>query len=387
MTTLSAPLPAPALHRRHLGVLTVVVVLVLVLHAFVTYEVAQQMQEAGPDKLSIKRMDAVFVSEVKLSAPPVAAAVVQPPSKAVAPSLGKRRARKVHKPVRVASAPEEPASQPDNTEMIQAAAAAEAASAALEAPASAPVAETASSAPLSAQSASAPQPGPVFVWPKATRVSYKLEGYFRGPFYGTASVEWVRQDSRYQVRLDASVPVLGGISMISEGDIVPEGLSPSRYESVNRLFFKTSKPNVLQFNADDVVLTNGDHVKRLPEMQDPVSQLIQLTYKFIVNPGLLKPGNTVELPMVWSKRSELMAFDVLDEQVLNTPLGEIPTVHVKPRRMVEDKDNLTGEIWFAPSLQYLPIRVYTKRGDTYIDMQMDRAPQQTPGDAPAAARP
>jgi hypothetical protein len=369
------------------------VAFVLLMHAFVTYEVAQEMQDVAPDKRSIKRMQATYVSEVKLSAPPVAAAAVKPvappvPAPAVKPA---KPAKKPRKPAKAASAPQETASEPDTVKQAEQPAS-EAASAMAEAkppaePASAPSSPEASIAAQAAASAPA-RHGPVFVWPKATRVNYKLEGYYRGPFYGTASVEWVRQDSHYQVTLTAGVPIWGSMTMTSDGEIVPQGLSPRRYESLNRLLFKTSKPNIMSFEDNEVVLANGERVKRLPDMQDPVSQLIQLAYKFITNPGLLKPGNTIEMPMVWTKRFEMIAFDVIDEEVLKTSLGDIPTFHVKPRRMVQDKDNLSGEIWFAPSLQYLPIRILTRWPDNvYLDMQMEGAPQQTPGDAPDSVAP
>lgn len=364
------------------------VAFVLLMHGLVTYEVAQEMQDAAPGQLSIKRMQATYVSEVKLSAPPVAAAVIKPPAPP-APAPISKPAKKPHKPAKTASSPQETASEPEVVKQAEQAAS-EAVSAVAEAKPPAQPASAASTpeAAMTAQAAaSAPaKQGPVFVWPKATRVSYKLEGNYRGPFYGTASVEWVRQDNHYQVSLTAGVPIWGSMTMTSDGEILPQGLSPRRYESLNRLLFKTSKPNIMSFEENEVVLANGERVKRLPDMQDPVSQLIQLAYKFITNPGLLKPGNTIEMPMVWTKRFEMIAFDVIDEQVLKTPLGDIPTFHVKPRRMVQDKDNLSGEIWFAPSLQYLPIRIFTRWPDNvYLDMQMDGAPQQTPGDAPGPA--
>jgi len=376
--------PARSRPRRHAGLLAGMIALVVLLHAAVTYEVAQEMLDAAPSQLSIKRMEATYVSEIKMTAPPVAAAVIKPLAPPAPQSIAKPK--KAPKPPKAASAPQEKPSEPEAAKQLAQAASEPASTVAQAKPAAAEAASAAASstAPvMSAQAASAPsKEGPIFVWPKATRVSYKLEGNYRGPFYGTASVEWVRQDGRYQVSLNAGVPIWGSMTMISEGEILPQGLSPKRYESINRLLFKSPKPNIMTFEETEVVLANGERIKRIPDMQDPVSQLIQLAYKFVVNPGLLKAGNTIEVPMVWTKRFEMVAFDIVDEEVLKTPMGDVPTFHVKPRRMVQDKDNLSAEIWFAPSLQYLPIRIYTKwKDDIFLDMQMDRAPQQTAGNA------
>lgn len=366
-------------HRRALAALTVGVVAV---HLWLTHEVSSRMQELAPPELTIKRMEATYVTQVSLSAPPVAAAVLPQPTQATptAPVPSKKRKPK---PVKAASAPEE------KTVVAEAEGSA---SAAMPAP-SAPVAAEPPAWKESAPKGPVPDPayaqeiptapaGPTFIWPKATKVSYKLEGYFRGPFYGTASVEWVRQENRYQVRLDANVALLGSMSMVSEGLIRREGLSPERYESVNKVALRAPKINVVSFEDNEVVLGTGERVPRAPNMQDPVSLLIHLAYQFIAKPQLLKPGNTIELPLAYGKKAETLAFDVMEEDVQHTDIGDIPALRVKPRRTNQEKGDLVGETWFAPTLQYLPIRILTKAGEVTLDMKMEGAPQQTPGDAP-----
>jgi hypothetical protein len=256
--------------------------------------------------------------------------------------------------------------------------------------------QTAEAAASTAASASASvmglqTDGTPFVWPKAARVNFKMEGYYRGPIYGQASVEWVRQDLRYQVHIEASIgpsfAPLGAWRLSSEGQITPDGLVPHLYENMNRLLIKTSPIRHIEFKGDEVILPDGRHLPRTPDMQDPASQFIQLAYRFIRNPGLLKPGNTIEMPIVWLKKTDRLAYDVLGEEVLRTSVGNIGTVHVRPRRAETDpNNNINAEIWFAPELQYLPIRILMRLDDkTYMDLRMDGAPQETPGDAESEA--
>jgi hypothetical protein len=321
------------------------------------------------------------VSEVRLSkppAPPAPAKVAPPPAR---PSPKKRSKPR---PVEAASAPEEVASAPQEQDHLTVVA--EAASEP-EAGASTPTVPPAEAASTPAAPAAEPG-GPPFIWPKATRVTYAMEGNYRGPIYGQASVEWVRQEMRYQVRIEASVgpsfAPLGSWKLISEGDIKPEGLSPNRYQNTDRLLFKSRAPRTIEFESEEVVLPSGTRVARLPGMQDPASQFIQLAYRFIMNPSLLQVGNTIEMPLVWLKRTETLAYDVINEETLKTPMGEMETFHVKPRNLKAESGNtISAEIWFAPGLQYLPIRILTRLDDqTFMDMRMDRAPQQTPGDIP-----
>ena len=42
-------------------------------------------------------------------------------------------------------------------------------------------------------------------WPRSLRLKYRLNGHYRGPVFGEAEVEWLRQGLRYQVRLRVQV--------------------------------------------------------------------------------------------------------------------------------------------------------------------------------------
>lgn len=379
---------APGAHeagRRRWGVILALTLLVALAHLLVTYEVSQQMADlAAPPESAIKRMEATYVSEIKQTAPPVAAVAPPTPPAPAQAAAPKKRNPKVAK---AASSPDDAASAAKVTEAASAPAMGASTPPSTIAKAEEPTPATSSPDSDKPEIANAPSvaaSGPVFIWPKATKVSYKMEVFYRGPIEGgKATVEWVRQNQRYQVRLDASVPLLGWISMVSEGKVVANGLSPERYESVNQFLFKSSKPATLKFEEQEVVLSSGERITRVPEVQDPVSHLIHLAYRFITHPNLLQQGNTIEMPLASSKRMDMIAYDVINEEVLHTGMGDVRTMHVKPRRLTQDKNALLGDIWFAPSLQYLPVRIYAKwADDIYIDMQMDGAPQQTPGDPP-----
>jgi hypothetical protein len=375
--------PASQAGRLHWALLGLALVVTL-LHLWLTQVVGQTLSEPGREP-SIKKMQAVYASEMRLSQAPVARAATAPTP---APQTGAKRkpSRKPPEVAHAASAASEP-EEPPKLADAAASAASEAAPEAMAAASAPPMAAASQAAPAGTATATAPSDpkAPTFIWPKATRVSYKMEGNFRGPIYGQASVEWLREGSTYQVFVEASVgpsfAPLGSWRLSSQGEIRPEGLYPRRYENMNRMLTRSSPVQGLQFDDDEVTLSNGGKIPRKPGMQDPASQFIQLAYSFMLNPLLLMPGNTVYLPMVWLKKSEVIAYDVLNEEVLHTPLGDIPTYHVRPRRMDGDSNNMSAEIWFAPGLQYLPVRILTRANEqTFMDMQMDKAPKQAPGE-------
>ncbi len=220
-----------------------------------------------------------------------------------------------------------------------------------------------------------------FEWPPSTRLSYRLTGNVRGPVEGQARVEWLRQGTRYQVFLEASVgPAFAPLMTrreSSEGEITSEGLRPRRYDMEMDVIFRDRRRSTIHMDADAVRLPGGGVVTpRPPGLQDAVSQFVQLTWLFTTQPALLSPGQTVELPLALPRRVEPWQYDVLAGEPLYTTAGLVDAMHVRPRRPARPGD-YTAEVWIAPSLQYLPVRIVVRQdAETYIDLQIERLPEQ-----------
>ncbi len=57
-------------------------------------------------------------------------------------------------------------------------------------------------------------------------------------------------------------------------------------------------------------------------------------------------------------------------------MGPLPTWHLRPSRPAGGGD-LTAEVWLAPALQYLPVRLIIRQDiDTFIDLMLKGAPLQ-----------
>ena len=137
-----------------------------------------------------QRLKAVFVAELRPTAAPVVAPGVEP-----APPT--QRAALTRPPLAAEAASAPAAAEPP---IVTSAAepVVEPARETLPAPPSAAVSEPDPPTAPVAQAASAPPP---FEWPRSTRLSYQLTGYYRGAVSGRASVEWLLVGNRYQVHL------------------------------------------------------------------------------------------------------------------------------------------------------------------------------------------
>ena len=160
--------------------------------------------------------------------------------------------------------------------------------------------------------------------------------------------------------------------------IQAEGLAPRRYENANRLFIRSTRTRATTMGSDEVQLSNGNRQGRPTGLQDPASLLIQLAYGFIQDPSRLKAGTLIELPVATTRKMDTMVFEVQPEETLDTPVGRIKAVRVKPRHALLEKGNAPADIWFAPELQYLPVRilVQVEGQPTFMQLSLSAPPMQ-----------
>lgn len=320
------------------------------------------------------RIEVAFVKALSQAAPPPAAA---PRARPVA------RKRRVPAAAMPASAPAPSVPLPEPIVVLPEPAApsppsATAAASQPEAP-DTPLATSAPSEPAAA--ASAPRL-PAFEWPPSTRLTYSLLGNYRGEVHGSARVQWVRAGTRYQVHLDVAIgpsfaPLISR-RMTSDGDLGEGGLSPRRYDESTRLPFQSARRATVQFTPGLVTLANGSVRDAPADVQDTASQFVQLTWLFTTQPQLLRVGGKVEIPLALPRRVDRWIYEIVAEERLSTPVGPVDSFHLKPRRaQARPKGELAAEVWIAPTLQYLPVRIRIEQdAETYLDLLLDAAPLQ-----------
>jgi hypothetical protein len=185
-------------------------------------------------------------------------------------------------------------------------------------------------------------------------------------------VQWQREQNRYQVRVDLRMALVIGVSMISQGEVSESGLLPRVYEE--QLLGRVRRVGV---DGGWVKFNDGSQVLAPPALQDTVSQLVELSHRFSSGREALKVGGQVS---VWLARPQGMAwwtYDVVEKETLTTPeLGPVQAFHLVPRPIANPSGVITAELWFAPSLQYLPVRIRISLGDgNFVDLMVERIEQ------------
>ena len=343
---------------RHRKAALLIVLAVVALHVIVTRNVLDRMAEFAAPQAMPPRIQVAYVRELELAPPPQVAPVV------AAPVPRRPRAAAAPAPAAAASAPLEAAEEPPR---------------AVPEPIPLPVAEApeppVAEAVAVAEAASAPE-APAFDWPVSTRLTYALTGNYRGEINGDAQVEWVRVGTRYQVHIDVSLGPLISRRMSSQGELVGDRLLPSRYDEETRVLLREPRRSTILFNADEVVLANGERRERTPGVQDSASQFIQLAATFTTQPELLRAGNAMEVLLALRHRIGTWTYDVLGTEDVATPFGPVATWHLKPRNIVSRGTELSAEVWIAPQLRYLPVRMRIRQDEqTYADLVIARRPE------------
>jgi len=306
---------------------------------------------------------------------PARAAVTSIASKPAAPRP--RPAASAAEAVAAAAEPEEPSPPP----VAEAQSALEPASAPVPVPAdvaaSAPAATEAVAAPpraAASEPAAASQGRDLDGWPVDTRLNYRLGGLFRnGELHGSARVQWQRQDQRYQTRVDIDITLLVSLAMTSQGEVTPLGLKPEAYEELRR-----SGPRSARMGEDTIVLSDGRKVPKPQGVQDTASQFVELSHRFSSGQERLEVGRSVTFWMARPGGVDLWTYDIVGRDMLKTPaFGEVEAFHLKPRNITNPRGNIAAEMWFAPSLQYLPVRIRINMGEeTYVDLMVDKIEQR-----------
>ena len=207
-------------------------------------------------------------------------------------------------------------------------------------------------------------------WPIDTRLSYRVGGYYRGELHGKARVEWLRDGDHYQTRIDID---LGLVSMVmtSQGQIREKELAPSAYEEST-----IGKRRSVQLQ-DKIVLSDGRQVARPDGVQDTASQFVELSHRFSTGQLALEVGRSVSFWMARPGGVDFWTYDVAGKEVLQTPLlNAVEAFHLKPRPQANPRGNITAEMWFAPSLQYLPVRIRVNSGEASVDLIVDKIEQR-----------
>lgn len=236
-----------------------------------------------------------------------------------------------------------------------------------------PLESAATATQTQASAAAAPPTGPKTIpvtaisLPGSVRLLYKMIGTAKNLNYqADAELAWKTDGDNYQALMKVSAFLVGSRSMTSVGKITPAGLAPTRFADK----FRTEL--AAHFEADKGKITFSANTPNAPWVegaQDRVSVFLQLGGMLAARPQDFPPGSNITFLTIGPREADTWTFVIEAEESLKLMSADMPTLKLtrKPRKEFDQK----VEIWFAPSLGYLPVRnrITQPNGD-FIDQQV-----------------
>lgn len=251
---------------------------------------------------------------------------------------------------------------------------AEVAAAAPEAPASAaappaPPAEATTGVditPPGAGTDQAPQKAPPPArLPPPTRLAFDVSGQAKKFAYNArAELLWQHDGNRYEARQEISAFLVGSRTQRSVGAITAQGLLPEKFSD------KSRSEQAAHFDYAQGRITfsaNTPQAPASPGVQDRLSVFIQLGALLAADPGRFVPGTQITLTTVSARSADRWTFTIEGPETLDLPSGATPTLKLQrlPRKDYDQK----AELWVAPALGYLPVRIkLTQANGDFADL-------------------
>ena len=202
--------------------------------------------------------------------------------------------------------------------------------------------------------------------PGSVRLQYKTVAQVGGLNWDVnGELVWLQDGTSYNARLQWT---LFGVSKVltSTGRIGSDGLLPTRFGDKFR-----SSEVAAHFERDKqkvVFSANTPELPLLVGMQDQLSVFVQLGAMLGGAPAKFPRGTELTFETVGPRASDTWVFVVDAEEKLSLPGGEMATL--KLVRGARREFDQSAELWLAPSLGYLPVRLkLSERNGDFVDQQ------------------
>lgn len=214
-----------------------------------------------------------------------------------------------------------------------------------------------------------------FKAPDSAKLKYQVNGQAKGlNYWASAELNWQQDGKDYEARLEVSAFLLGSRVQVSKGTLGAEGIMPTRFSD------KTRSELAAHFQRDKGIISfsaNSPDAPLLKGAQDRLSVVLQLSSLLAADPTRFPLGTMLSFQTVSQREAEVWQFLVEKEELLQLPYGEINAIKLnrKPRREFDQQI----ELWFAPTLGYLPVRLrITNANGDFVDQLLSKAEKPSP---------
>ncbi|MBN8747158.1 Uncharacterised protein [Xylophilus ampelinus] len=177
---------------------------------------------------------------------------------------------------------------------------------------------------------------------------------------------WLQDGSQYNARLALRVLFRTIRSRTSVGRVGPGGLEPERFSDTRRSEVAT---HFVRESGQIVFSSTTTPAPLQPGAQDELSVILQLSALLAGDPARHAPGSSFSVQTAGTRDAEVWSFSVDGDEAQATPAGEFQARKLTrlPRKPFDRKI----ELWLAPELGWLPVRIrQTEPNGDWADLQL-----------------
>ncbi|GAA4357398.1 hypothetical protein GCM10023165_51250 [Variovorax defluvii] len=210
-------------------------------------------------------------------------------------------------------------------------------------------------------------PAPIQV-PGPVQLAFAVTGQLgAAPMQGVfGKLVWQQDGQQYDAQLSLTFLFKTIRSQHSSGNIGPGGIEPVRFSDKRR---SEVASHFMRDQGQIVFSNNAPSVPLLPGAQDRLSVIMQLGALLAGDPARYPPGSAFAIQTAGPRDADLWIFKVDENEHLSLPAGEFEARKLtrNPRKPFDDK----VELWIAPALGYLPVRIrQTQSNGDFADFQL-----------------
>ena len=205
-------------------------------------------------------------------------------------------------------------------------------------------------------------------WAPPTVLEYDGKGLEQGflSYSGTGTLQWSHDSAQYQARLEITAFGLRLRTWNSSGKLGNQGLQPEHFEDTTR----SGQWNT-RFLRDKGVISFSSGSPDQPlqaDAQDKLSALLQLGAIVSADPQHYSNGESIHFQAADAHQAERWEFHGSAPETLQLAAGE-SLVASKFTKEPTPEFNQKIEVWLAPVMAYLPVRMrITESSGSFVDL-------------------
>jgi Protein of unknown function (DUF3108) len=213
-------------------------------------------------------------------------------------------------------------------------------------------------------------------YPSNAEMEFKVTRQSKGSTQtGAGLLQWKSDGAGYELSIESSAFGVVLISQKSMGIMSPMGLTPERFSDKRAL--RPERATHFRRDTGKIQFSNNKpDAELLAGAQDRLSILLQIAGILGGDPERYKIVNRIGMQVAGSDSAETWEFSIDGLQDISLPAANMQTL--KLTRKPRDEFDQRMEVWLAPQLGYLPVRIrqsaLTEPEANYFDLSLQRIP-------------